>query len=89
MVKIRNAGALLSRESSKTASSYREIQNLNRANLETLTPLAISEDKAETAPYEDNRDTINITNERMYCLCVRLFWSFSYPIKYMMLLVSY
>ncbi len=65
MTKIRNALAQLSKDSSVVASSYREIQNANRANLDTLVPLTIEGEKIMIEPYEDNRDTINITAEAM------------------------
>ena len=57
MVKIRNALAQLALDSSLVATKYREIQNANRSNMETLVPLM--------EPYTDNRDTISITAEAM------------------------
>ena len=65
MAKIRNALALLAKNSSTVASGYREIQNANRANFESLSPLMIDKEVATIAPYQDNRDTINITQEAM------------------------
>ena len=62
MVAIRNALAELSKDSSLVAVKYREIQNVNRANLEALSPIAI-ETKNFTESYSDARDTINITPE--------------------------
>ena len=65
MAKIRNALAELSKDSSTVASGYREIQNANRANLENLPPLVIEGEKSPMSPYQDDRDTINITAEAM------------------------
>ena len=62
MVAIRNALAELSKDSSLVAVKYRDIQNVNRANLETLTPVSI-EHKNFIENYSDARDTINITPE--------------------------
>lgn len=65
MAKLRNALALLAGESSKVAADYREIQNLNRANMENLAPLTVEGNKKEMARYEDNRDTVHIDNEAL------------------------
>ena len=62
VVAIRNALAELSKYSSLVAVKYREIQNVNRANLEALSPIAI-ETKNFTESYSDARDTIYITPE--------------------------
>ena len=64
MVFIRNVLAELARDSVVVASNYREIQNANRANLESLAPLTTNV-KTGAEPYVDNRDTINITAEAM------------------------
>lgn len=63
MTKIRNTLVELAKDSSLVASNYREIQNANRANLETLAPITSEGEKLVMEPYEDNRDTINITAE--------------------------
>lgn len=60
MIEVRNALALLSSESSKVASNYREIQNANGAGLETLTPVS-TENRTTIEPHEDNNDTVDIT----------------------------
>ena len=65
LAKIRNALAKLAADSSTIATRYRDIQNANRANLETLSPVTIEGEKAPMEPYEDDRDTINITSEAM------------------------
>ena len=65
MTKIRNALASLAKDSSQIASSYREIQNANRANLENLAPLIIEGEKAPMASYQDTRDTVEISQEAM------------------------
>lgn len=65
MTKIRNALALLAKDSTAIASNYREIQNANRANLENLAPLTIEGEIVAMEPYEDLRDTIQITAEAM------------------------
>lgn len=65
MVKLRNALVELAKDSSRVASRYREIQNANRANLETLAPLTSEGEKFPMENYVDNRDTINITSEAM------------------------
>lgn len=63
MIKIRNALANLSKDSTTVASGYREIQNANRANFESLAPITTDGDKPDMSPYQDDRDTINITTE--------------------------
>ncbi len=65
MTKVRNALAELATDSSAVASKYREIQNANRANFETLMPLTTENEVAPMEPYEDDRDTINITADAM------------------------
>ena len=65
MTKVRNALAVLSRDSSTIASKYREIQNANRANLGNLQVITIEGEKNPIEPYSDERDTINITPEAM------------------------
>ena len=62
MVAIRNALAELSKDSSLVAVKYRDIQNVNRANLETLNPIT-TDYKNIIESYSDARDTINITPE--------------------------
>ena len=63
MVDIRNALLQLAIDSSKIASNYREIQNSNGANLETLMPL-MADVKTKLPPYVDaNGDTVSITPE--------------------------
>ena len=61
MVKVRNALAGLSRDSSYVASKYREIQNANRAGLQALEPVTVGDAKPMLEAYVDDRDTINIT----------------------------
>ena len=63
MTAIRNALAGLAKDSSIVAANYREIQRLNSASIEALAPLEIDGDKARMEPYEDVRDTIDITPE--------------------------
>lgn len=65
MIKIRNALAELSKDSSLVALKYRGIQNANRANLEELAPVTIDGEKMRMENYDDQRDTINITNEAL------------------------
>lgn len=65
MAKIRNALALLAKDSSTIASGYREIQNANRANLENLAPLTIENEVIPMEPYQDSRDTIQVTSDAM------------------------
>lgn len=63
MIDIRNALLQLAIDSSKIASNYREIQNSNGANLETLMPL-MADVKTKLPPYVDaNGDTVSITAE--------------------------
>lgn len=62
MVAIRNALAELSKDSSLVAVRYRDIQNVNRANLETLNPITIDY-KNIIENYSDARDTIDIKPE--------------------------
>lgn len=62
MVGVRNALGILSSESSKVASNYREIQNSNGAGLEQFAALN-SEDKTVMGDYSDDRDTIDIKAE--------------------------
>jgi uncharacterized protein YukE len=62
MVGVRNALGILSSESSKVASNYREIQNSNGAGLEQFAALN-SEDRTVMGEYSDNRDTIDIKTE--------------------------
>lgn len=59
MVKVRNALAQLSYDSSVVAAQYREIQNANGAGLEYLSPIK-TEPKEELEPYTDTADTIDI-----------------------------
>lgn len=63
MTKIRNALAILARDSTAVASKYRDIQVAGRADLSVLTPITIDTERILLEPYEDRRDTINITNE--------------------------
>lgn len=65
MTKIRNALAGLAKDSSTVASKYREIQNANRAALESLPPIVVEGEKTPMEPYSDERDTINITGDAM------------------------
>jgi uncharacterized protein YukE len=62
MVGVRNALAVLARESSKVASNYRDIQNSNGAGLESFTALNC-EDKTVMEEYSDDRDSIDIKTE--------------------------
>lgn len=62
MIGVRNALGVLSRESSKVASNYRDIQNSNGAGLESFTALN-SEDKTTMEDYSDDRDSIDIKTE--------------------------
>lgn len=62
MVTVRNALGTLSKESSKVASNYRDIQNSNGAGLESFAVLN-SEDKVGMEAYSDDRDVIDIRPE--------------------------
>lgn len=63
MTSIRNALAGLAKDSSVVAANYRDIQRLNSANIEALTPLEVEGTVPRMEPYEDTRDTIDITPE--------------------------
>ena len=63
MASIRNALASLAKDSSTVAANYRDIQRLNSANIEALTPIEVDRVVAPMEPYEDKRDTIDITPE--------------------------
>lgn len=63
MAQIRNALAVLSKDSSTVAANYREIQRLNSANLSPIAPLEIGTDVQPLDDYHDSKDTINITPE--------------------------
>lgn len=63
MVSIRNALAVLAKDSSTVAAGYRDIQRLNSANIGALTPITIDGTKVRMEPYTDTRDTIDITPE--------------------------
>ena len=65
MTKIRNVLATLAKDSSFVASKYRDIQKANRAGLEDLQVLNISEEKVPLEAYSDGRDTININEEAL------------------------
>lgn len=59
MVKVRNALAKLSYDSSVVATQYREIQNANGAGLEYFSPIKI--EPAKVLPeHVDNADTVDI-----------------------------
>ena len=62
LIEVRNALALLARDSSKVASNYRRIQLENGAPLGELQALNVSE-KTEKESYSDNADTIDINPE--------------------------
>ncbi len=62
MVILRNALGSLASDSSKVASNYRMIQVQNGAGLDQL-PAFESSDVSPISTYEDNRDTISITQE--------------------------
>jgi uncharacterized protein YukE len=62
MVTVRNALGTLSKESSKVAANYRDIQNSNGAGLESFAVLN-SEDKVGMEAYSDDRDVIDIRPE--------------------------
>ena len=63
LVVLRNSLSALAKDASVVASRYREIQNANRANLETIVPVTVKEDIALIEPYNDTRDSINIRPE--------------------------
>ena len=63
MATIRNALASLAKDSSVVASNYRDIQRLNSANIDALSPIETDGDVARMESYEDVRDTIDITPE--------------------------
>ena len=63
MVAIRNALANLAKDSSVVAANYRDIQRLNSASMDTLVPVEVDGIKPTMEPYEDTRDTIDITPE--------------------------
>lgn len=65
MVAVRNALASLAKDSSAVAANYREIQRMNKGNIEELVPITVDEGKARIPAYEDRRDTINITPEAL------------------------
>lgn len=65
MVAVRNALAGLAKDSSAVAANYREIQRMNKADIEGLTPITVDEGKPTMPAYEDRRDTVNITPEAM------------------------
>lgn len=62
LIEVRNALALLARDSSKVASNYRRIQLENGAPLGELQALNVSE-KTEKESYADNADKIDINPE--------------------------
>ena len=63
MISIRNALAVLAKDSSTVAAGYRDIQRLNSANIGALAPIVIDGTKNRMEPYSDTRDTIDITPE--------------------------
>ena len=63
MTSIRNALAVLAKDSSTVAAGYRDIQRLNSANIGALAPIVIDGTKAPMEAYSDSRDTIDITPE--------------------------
>ncbi len=63
MAAIRNALAILARDSSHVAVDYMEIQRMNSASTTVEGPVTIDEEKPMMAPYSDDRDTIDITSE--------------------------
>lgn len=65
MVSVRNALASLAKDSSAVAANYREIQRMNKGNIEELVPITVDEGKARIPAYDDRRDTINITPEAL------------------------
>ena len=62
MTDIANALANLSVDSSVVASNYREIQIINQAKFNQLSPLTFTEFQKQS-DYVDNRDTININDD--------------------------
>lgn len=65
MVAVRNALAGLAKDSSAVAANYREIQRMNKGDIEELVPITVDEGKPTLPAYEDRRDTINITPEAL------------------------
>ena len=63
MAAIRNALATLAKDSSTVAANYRDIQRLNSASMDALSPLAVEGSIPRMEPYTDTRDTIDITAE--------------------------
>lgn len=61
MVEVSNALGILSSESSKVASNYRDIQNSNGAGLDQLNAVN-AETKTLIEEYSDDRDTIDIND---------------------------
>lgn len=62
LVEVRNALAMLARDSSSVASNYRRIQLENGAAFGELQSINIT-DKTDLQPYADNADTIDINPE--------------------------
>ncbi len=62
LIEVRNALALLARDSSKVASNYRRIQLENGAPFGELLPINVTE-KTNLENYVDNADTIDINPE--------------------------
>lgn len=59
---LRNALAVLARDSSSVAVNYREIQIVNSAKAESFSPVSITT-KNVMSSYVDNRDTVDISQE--------------------------
>ena len=53
MISIRNALAVLAKDSSVVAVGYRDIQRLNSANIDALSPIVIESTKVPMEPYTD------------------------------------
>ena len=63
MANVRNALANLAKDSSIVAVNYRDIQRLNSAKIDALSPVEVERTVQPMEPYEDRRDTIDITPE--------------------------
>lgn len=65
MLTVRNALANLAKSAQGVASDYRDIQLANRAPLQSLEPISISDSKPTKEEYVDNADTININSDAL------------------------
>ena len=63
MAAIRNALANLAKDSSTVAANYRDIQRLNSASIDALSPIELDSAVPGMDAYTDTRDTIDITPE--------------------------